>query len=41
MVINKKLTDIIGTIISNNSSSENLRKYFAIFILFVAIHEVY
>ena len=32
---------IIGTIISNNISSENLRKYFAIFILFIAFHEVY
>ena len=32
---------IIGTIISNNISSENLRNYFAIFILFIAFHEVY
>ena len=32
---------IIGTFISNNISSENLRKYFAIFILFIAFHEVY
>lgn len=32
---------IIGAIISENISSENLRKYFAIFIIFIALHEVY
>lgn len=32
---------IIGSILSNNISSENLRKYFAIFILIIALHEVY
>ena len=32
---------IVGAIISNNISSENLRRYFAIFILIIAIHEVY
>ena len=32
---------IIGAIISNNINSENLRKYFAIFILIIALHEVY
>lgn len=32
---------IIGAIISNNISSNNLRKYFAIFILIIAIHEIY
>lgn len=32
---------IIGAIISNNISSDNLRKYFAIFILIIALHEVY
>ncbi len=32
---------IIGAIISNNISSGNLRKYFAIFILIIAFHEVY
>lgn len=32
---------VIGAIISNNISSDNLRKYFAIFILIIAFHEVY
>lgn len=32
---------IIGAIIAENISSQNLRKYFAIFILIIAIHEVY
>lgn len=32
---------ILGSIISNNISSNNLRKYFAIFILIIAIHEIY
>lgn len=32
---------IIGSIFSNNISSENLKKYFAIFILIIALHEVY
>lgn len=32
---------IIGSIISNNISSEKLKKYFAIFILIIALHEVY
>ena len=32
---------IIGAIISKNISSENLKKYFAIFILIIALHEVY
>ncbi len=32
---------IIGATISENISSEHLRKYFAIFILFVAFHEIY
>ena len=32
---------IIGAIISNNINSENLRKYFAIFIFIIALHEVY
>lgn len=32
---------IIGAIISNNINSENLRKYFAIFILIIAFHEIY
>lgn len=32
---------IIGAILSNNISSENLRKYFAIFILIIALHEIY
>lgn len=32
---------IIGAIIAENISSKNLRKYFAIFILIIAIHEVY
>lgn len=31
----------IGAIIAENISSQNLRKYFAIFILIIAIHEVY
>lgn len=32
---------IIGAIISNSISSENLKKYFAIFILIIALHEIY
>lgn len=32
---------IIGAIISKNISSNNLRKYFAIFILLIAIYEIY
>ena len=32
---------IIGSMISNNISSQNLRKYFAIFIILIAIHEIY
>ena len=32
---------IVGAIISNNINSENLRKYFAIFIFIIALHEVY
>lgn len=32
---------ILGAVISNNINSENLRKYFAIFILMIALHEVY
>ena len=32
---------IIGAIISENISSENLRKYFAMFIMLIAFHEVY
>lgn len=32
---------IIGAIISENISSENLRKYFAVFIMLIAFHEVY
>lgn len=32
---------IIGAIISNNISSENLKKYFAIFIFIIALHEIY
>lgn len=32
---------IIGCIISNNINSENLRKYFAIFILIIAFYEIY
>ena len=32
---------IIGAIISNDISSENLKKYFAIFILVIALHEIY
>lgn len=32
---------IIGAIISENISSPHLRKYFAIFILIIAIHEIY
>ncbi len=31
----------LGAIIAKNISSENLKKYFAIFILLIAIHEVY
>lgn len=32
---------IIGAIMSENISSPNLRKYFAIFILIIAFHEIY
>lgn len=32
---------IIGAIISERISSNHLRKYFAIFILVIAIHEIY
>lgn len=32
---------IIGSIFSNNINSEHLRRYFAIFILVIALHEVY
>lgn len=32
---------VVGAKISENISSQNLRKYFAIFILTIAIHEVY
>lgn len=32
---------IIGAVISENITSEKLRKYFAIFILLIAFHEVY
>lgn len=32
---------IIGSIISNNISSEKLKKYFAIFIFLIALYEVY
>lgn len=32
---------MIGAVISENITSEELRKYFAIFILFIAFHEVY
>ena len=32
---------IIGAKISDNIQSENLRKYFAIFILIIALHEIY
>lgn len=32
---------IIGAVIAKNISSNNLRKYFAIFILIIAIHEIY
>lgn len=32
---------IIGAIISENLSSENLRKYFAMFIMLIAFYEVY
>lgn len=32
---------IIGSIISNNIDSNNLKKYFAIFILIIALHEIY
>ena len=31
----------LGAIIAKNISSEHLKKYFAIFILLIAIHEVY
>lgn len=32
---------IIGAMLSNSISSENLKKYFAIFILIIAFHEIY
>lgn len=32
---------VIGTIISESISSNNLRKYFAIFILLIAFYEIY
>ena len=32
---------MIGSIISNNIDSNNLKKYFAIFILIIALHEIY
>lgn len=32
---------IIGAMLSNSISSENLKKYFAIFILIIALHEIY
>lgn len=32
---------IIGAILSNSISSKNLKKYFAIFILIIATHEIY
>ena len=32
---------VVGAKISENINSQNLRKYFAIFILIIAIHEVY
>lgn len=32
---------MIGAVISENITSEKLRKYFAIFILFIDFHEVY
>lgn len=32
---------IIGSVISNNISSNNLKKYFAIFLLIIAIYEIY
>lgn len=32
---------IIGSAISNNISSNNLKKYFAIFLLIIAIYEIY
>ena len=32
---------VIGAIISENISSQNLRQYFAIFILLIAIYEIY
>lgn len=32
---------IIGAIIADNISSQNLKKYFAIFILIIALHEIY
>lgn len=35
------LGSIIGAIISENISSLNLRRYFAIFILVIAFHEMY
>lgn len=32
---------IIGSIIAENISSTNLRKYFAVFIFIIALHEIY
>lgn len=32
---------IIGAIVSENLSSENLRKYFAMFIMLIAFYEIY
>jgi len=32
---------VIGSIFSKNIASDNLRKYFAIFILLIAIYEIY
>ncbi len=32
---------ILGAIVSKNISSEHLKKYFAIFLLLIAFHEVY
>ena len=32
---------IIGSLIADNISSENLKKYFAIFIFVIALHEIY
>ncbi len=32
---------IVGAIVSEQMSSENLKRYFAIFILIIALHEIY